>query len=865
MSAADAILDWASGRPEWQQDALRRLVAAPNLDDVDLAELVEICKRPFGIAKSDVVPRPITRDHLFDHEEERAAVTLLAVADVKNAYAIGSETPLTIADRGLTVVYGANGAGKSGYVRVLKQVCRARGETPQVLPNVYEGDPDAPASARLIYSQDSMEVEYTWELGDEGPDALRAVSIFDHECAAIYTDEKCDVAYLPFGLDLLPRLADVATEMRRRLDREIKDLEGRAMALPEVPEGTTASALLGDLDRDDARSRIEQYAVFGSDDQQRLEELNGRLSENDPRRRAAELDARADRIGDLLRDIEQATPLVSATQVAVFREALRQQESARRAADLAASEAFATEPVPGTGTDPWRTLWNAARQFSEEVARVDKPYPPAEGEHCLLCQQAIDGEAADRLRRFESFVRSEVEKKADEAAAEVERIRGQFALDLSLAADSIRSDLELEAPDLFAGVEQLTKQLRNRLEAILRTETEEDLADLPGLPDTQALDKLRALHRKMRSQAVEHRAASEATERVELERERAELEGKRLLAERRDDLLSEVERRATLRKLRAARRTTDTTGITRKNTELTEAFVTERLAASFVDELGKLRLDHLPIQVAKSGGESGTAYHQVELQAARDLRIRPGRVLSSGEHRCVALAAFFAELSTQPGASTVVFDDPVSSLDHDRREYVAGRLVAIAQDRPVLIFTHDLVFTLSLQRIARERNVPMRCARLLREGRRAGRVAEDLPWQGISVGKRIGVLRRMHQEAAAIYRRGDLEEYERRVKEIYGYLRETWERGVEDVLLNEAVQRFSPEVNTRRLRYLARISDDYLDTLERGMSKSSRWLPGHDDARAATDPVPDPAEVLQDIEQLDAWRKDLKRIHDGRS
>ncbi len=41
-----------------------------------------------------------------------------------------------------------------------------------------------------------------------------------------------------------------------------------------------------------------------------------------------------------------------------------------------------------------------------------------------------------------------------------------------------------------------------------------------------------------------------------------------------------------------------------------------------------------------------------------------GKVLSEGEHRCVALAAFLAELSTIDAQSAIVFDDPVSSLDH---------------------------------------------------------------------------------------------------------------------------------------------------------------------------------------------------------
>ena len=105
---------------------------------------------------------------------------------------------------------------------------------------------------------------------------------------------------------------------------------------------------------------------------------------------------------------------------------------------------------------------------------------------------------------------------------------------------------------------------------------------------------------------------------------------------------------------------------------------------------------------------------------------------------------------------------------------------------------------------------------------------------------RVGQLRDLHQQAAAAHRRGDHQDYERRAKEIYGYLREGWERGVEEVLLNGAVERFAPEVQTQRLRRLSAITDDHVNTLERGMSKTSRWLRGHDDA-AALDEASSPA------------------------
>ncbi|MGA4814767.1 hypothetical protein ACPA9J_02630 [Pseudomonas aeruginosa] len=41
----------------------------------------------------------------------------------------------------------------------------------------------------------------------------------------------------------------------------------------------------------------------------------------------------------------------------------------------------------------------------------------------------------------------------------------------------------------------------------------------------------------------------------------------------------------------------------------------------------------------------------------------------------------------------VVFDDPVTSMDHVRKEAIAQRLVDEAAKRQVIVFTHDILFT----------------------------------------------------------------------------------------------------------------------------------------------------------------------------
>ncbi len=57
------VLQWSAERPAWQRDALRRLVQAKELTEGDLAELVQLCKTPHGLAEGGPAV-PLAKDHL---------------------------------------------------------------------------------------------------------------------------------------------------------------------------------------------------------------------------------------------------------------------------------------------------------------------------------------------------------------------------------------------------------------------------------------------------------------------------------------------------------------------------------------------------------------------------------------------------------------------------------------------------------------------------------------------------------------------------------------------------------------------------------------------------------------------------------
>lgn len=233
-------------------------------------------------------------------------------------------------------------------------------------------------------------------------------------------------------------------------------------------------------------------------------------------------------------------------------------------------------------------------------------------------------------------------------------------------------------------------------------------------------------------------------------------------------------------------------------------------------------------------------------------------VLSEGESRALSLAAFLTELSTASTGSAIIFDDPVSSLDHVWRERIARRLVAEAKGRQVIVFTHDLLFLRFLLDECSRQIVSCQNQYVRRDGE-AGLCSPELPWIAMNVKDRIGRLRFLWQGAEKLKRTSSPEAYEAEARNIYGLLREAWEQAVGEVLLYDVIERYRHSIETQRMRYLHDITKTDCDAVEEGMGECSRWMRGHDHPPADGTPFPTPAELQKRINDLDDWVKAIRK------
>lgn len=128
MSLLTDILVWSNANLlPWQRDALRRLFQYQECSSQDSDDLYAMLKSARGLPDpQNRQPSPLAAEHLPVRSSGADVVVLNALRELKNVNRIADGEKLTFGPKGITIIYGGNGSGKSGYSRVLKRACKMR-------------------------------------------------------------------------------------------------------------------------------------------------------------------------------------------------------------------------------------------------------------------------------------------------------------------------------------------------------------------------------------------------------------------------------------------------------------------------------------------------------------------------------------------------------------------------------------------------------------------------------------------------------------------------------------------------------------------------------------------------------------------
>ena len=813
-SARTLLVDWANNQDGWVRRLVLEVLASGKpvspevINDVYSHFLDE---KGLGDEPAPVVP-PL--EHQESPGDVSGALLFRKLENVRgvNALVEGQEIAF---NPGLTVLFGENGTGKTGYARILKTLVGER-TAEQILPNVHEPGAVVSPEASIVYSIGDDEHALEWR-GEVGAPPITHVSVFDSPAVRLHVDEDLAWVFTPRDLALFHTVSENIDAIKAKADEAAA---GRRVSsnpfLTLFARGTAVYTHIETLGPATDLSALQALAVVTEEEEKDAGLLRTSVSALQSDSIQAQLTAARGRV-QLYEDLERAAAAAAAFDAEAFNQAVSAAKEAADAYAVLRTELLASAGITDGSEEAWQEFILKGDAYR---AHLEPDHSAQEGEPCPYCRQPLTSDAAALLLRYHKFATDAARQRIEDAQAQANVLTRQLATlnrdALGALVERHRQD-DLEDQGLADAVSMLValNGQAPKWEGL-------EVVDWSGLTTTSRSVEKEASARRAAAEVLVTDLTTRSANRAERLRDDsaklAEIDGRIELKKR----LPEIEKSAADAKWvqRLGQLVRGFPALKHSLTEVSKTASEQLLNADFerrfAQECKVLRAPEVRLEFP---GRQGKPARRKVVSAEH----RPSQILSEGEQKVIALADFLAEAALRVAPAPVIFDDPVNSLDYRRIHEVAKRIGQLAEARQVIVFTHSI--WLATELLAHFDKTRARCTyySVTDEGGKGVVVPGTHPrWDTVkNTGKKINEL-----IAAAKSAQGDVREAI--VETAYSRIRSWCEVVAETELLQGVTQRYQANV---MMTMLPKIRGDRLtaatEVIYPIFEKACRMMEGH--------------------------------------
>lgn len=843
--------------PLWYRYALRLLIddseaSSARVADSTLLEMHKIHPN-FG--------DPLIADDLPGTDRTSNELQITSIRGVQNVNALTPSAPLNFSPTGLTLIFGANGSGKSGYARILRSaatVVKNLNES-EVMKNVFD-DQEQTQSAQIQFKCGNQ--DRIWNLGDGPDDDLSRSRFYDRNCGNIYVAKESEVSYQPLEINLLIRLAQVSDEMRNLIADEIEREKNRITPLADVPPETKASSFLDSMSADTDITALDREPLrFNQSKRDELSKLRieqAQLANSDPRKEKSRLLKEAKELKEIAGLLSKVENCCSQDFLSSLKNSIRSVNAAEEAVRASASAGFSAEQLPGVGSESWKLLWSAAERYAtQELHYSNQGIPCGVDDLCVLCQQPLGPNARERLQRFHQFVINDTSKELERAKKRLAAFDYELKTAIS-SIDTLEARLTGETISQWIGDElgkEIAAEVLNLKDTVGRNSAimarKHDNFEL--FSETLCSQLIQEISEKKEREGESLTTVDFEAKCHLVQKDIDELTGLEILDRSRKTIQQSLETKKEIANLQRLYDQTSSQSITRKKTALLQKVAKSQIQKRFQQLVEKLQV--VPyVDMQKGRGSKGSGYtHRPHLVGAHS-KASVDNVLSEGEQMSLGIAGFLTEALYDANSSTLIFDDPVTSMDAGRRLNVARLLYEIAENRQVIVFTHDMALVADFMRIEADMKQDRISTRMIqRRGDKPGIVLEKFDWQLKDVKPRLSELKQRVANIERDFPELDESEYLSKVQDFAGLLSSLWERALVEYMAFPVFDISKLEVRPTMARIYPRFTEEDSCDFNSGYRFGSTYSTRHDKAVAYSLPTPSLEDLRTELDRLSDW------------
>lgn len=851
LTLESEIKSFAAELPYWEKYLASTILSGQNISQTEIDTAYTYLLEELNLKEKVENPTISIDYNRRDSADYKRDLYFVKLENVKGVNALTENQVIEFSDN-LTIIYGTNGSGKTGYVRLLKKVFYSK--TPEdIVQNIHISSGQKPITAKFTFKYADSVVTLDYPSNADNTE-FEQFAVFDNNSVRHHLDHKNEFEFRPAGLSFYADLTEAIKLVEKKLNSEIASkqfpndftiwFDGES-DIKTLVQGLTAQSNIADLYKHypfTDKDKIEKAKIEKSYDElalatkskvkeiQKLENLKTQLSDNKKNIEAINSYFTNDYLTHVSKSIT---------------ECIRKEATAK----AEGTENFKTDKIQSVGTMEWKNFIVAAEKFAKQQKERDTVYPD-DNDNCLLCQQPLSVDAANLIKSYWTFIKSIAEQNAAQAQIELDKIKAGFeklSFDLFPVDHILTVWLTDNYPEMLASLkEELTEQ---------HTLTSKIIADISNKTSIKRTENQIGVseHEKIISAIDESinifKQDEPSEELAKLYNAKTYLIHKEKFSTHFPKFLTYIYNQQWIFKASALSWMTQKRYITDWEKYLTSKYFNQKFIDTFNEECIALN-GNFGIEVNHTGSE-GTSFRQLTLKGRN-----PAAILSEGEQKVVALADFISEMQLSDVNRGIVFDDPVNSLDESRKRDIAYRLIKESLHKQVIVFTHDLIFVSNLITFSEENKIPFLCHWVESRDGKPGQVWLKNSPSYEKEYRNAEPAKRYYTDANKV----DCPPAQREflIKTGFTALRTCYEVLVINDLFKNVVQRYNERVSVDSLSSVY-FDQELINELLDSFAQCCRYMEGHSHSDKYAHKKPETENLNEEIQRYEAIRTKIRK------
>ena len=266
----DFLWEWAENHGDWSKQLVDKIVTTEShLIPTERETIFKYFLQSINL-HSDLPTLTISKP---TYTPTTKRIELTSLSDITGVNRLAKNQTINFAPY-ITIIYGENGTGKTGYSRILKALGFSYDSNNTIYSNVFGSS--EPKSAVINFKANSTADTFKWN-GYNKNSELENISVFNSNCVQISLSDR-NLIVSPIGFHLFNLISIELNELEKLLQANIESHPTTLHWAYTLNDGTPQQIFINGLSSTSLEQKLNELSSFNPSNEQELKEKETELS-----------------------------------------------------------------------------------------------------------------------------------------------------------------------------------------------------------------------------------------------------------------------------------------------------------------------------------------------------------------------------------------------------------------------------------------------------------------------------------------------------------------------------------------------------------------------------------------------------------